>query len=216
MHRVLLTAVTAAFALCANQAQARAYVTGTFMGEPVHQTTTGWVYMGPITVGEDIPIGTSKTFDFSYSLTLHSDGLPADAFYRDPPTGCALIPYSFDCGPTPTGLESTQVDFGEYLFREASGDFNYTLVNYPVEPFTVDAGQTKTYAGTFSIIETRVDYYDLPFSWADVVEPFGIAFVASAPVPEPAESLMFLVGVALMASRLGRRHTGVSGETILL
>jgi len=210
MQRTLIAAVAAA-ALTAGSsgAQARADVTGTFAGAPVSQTTSGWSYVFRDVIGQALAAGTSQSWDFSYSITLHADGLPAVRDLPDwiPPSQCPTIPYGLDCGPVATGFETAQFDFGIFFPRGGSGEFTYTVAGLPTTgSFALTSGNTATFSGTFTVTETAASFIDTPFNVGqDTINPYAIAFVDAAAVPELPASAMLAAGLGLLAAWRRRR-----------
>ena len=210
---LLAGGLAAALASASCPAFAKAYVTGTFAGVHVGQVGSGWNggYLGP--VGVDLAPGDSQTFVYSFSVTLHTDGLPATRAWSD----CATIPYSMDCGAKPTGFETAQFDFDLFPPRDASGYWNYAESGQFFGSLTAPAGGgTATYTGAFTITETATKFRDQPFGQYDVIIPYAFAFVDSAPIPEAPTAALLVAGLGLLAARRRPSYTGVSGEMILL
>jgi hypothetical protein len=204
MNYKLMAAAFAALTLVSEGAQARAYITGTFAGHPFSQTTSGWSYVDQEPVGVDLAPGASQTWTFNYTVTLHTDGLPATRDWEGT-IGCPSIPYGSDCGHTPDGYETAQFDFDIFPPREASGYWNYTESGMISGSLTAPVGAgSVTYSGTFSITETATTFRDEPFGWADAVYPYGVAIVDAAPIPEAPTGAMIMAGLGFMALRRRR------------
>jgi hypothetical protein len=201
MQRNVLAAIAAAFSILGSGAQAHAYVTGTFAGAPVSWSASGWNFFDPEPIGVDLAPGASQSWTFTYSITLHTDGLPATRDWEGT-IGCPGIPYGVDCGHVPDGFETAQFDFSLFPPREASGYWNYTESGDLSGSLTAPAGGgTATYTGSFSITETATVFRDAEFGWADKLYPYGIAFVDASPVPELPPSVMLMAGLGLFGLR---------------
>jgi hypothetical protein len=196
-----ILAAAAAFALVSGGAQAHAYVTGTFAGLNVNQLGAGFNFNFSDPIGMNLDAGTSKTWDFTYLITLHNDGLAADREWYDCapiPSGCAL--------PPPTGKELAEFDFGFALSKSSSPFFNYSVDGYPAVPFTVAAGSTVTYTGQFSITEIAAPYVEYPFSPGnDSLYLYTLSYVDTMlPVPELPTSALLVAGLACLNLRRRR------------
>lgn len=190
-------ALAAACSIVSSGAYAHAYVTGTFAGAPVTWSASGWNFFDPEPIGIELAPGASQTWTFTYSITLHTDGLPATREWD-----CAGIPYGVDCGHIPDGFETAQFDFSILAPREASGYWNYTESGDLSGSLTAPAGGgTASYTGSFSITETATTFRDTEFGWADMLYPYSIALVDAAPVPEIPTSAMLLAGLGLLGLR---------------
>lgn len=204
MQRNVLAAIAAAFSILGSGAQAHAYVTGTFAGAPVSWSASGWNFFDPEPIGVDLAPGASQSWTFSYSITLHTDGLPATRNW-EATLGCAQIPYGIDCGHSPDGVETAQFDFNLFPPREASGYWNYSESGDFGGSLTAPVGGgTATYTGSFTITETATTFRDSTFGSADMIYPYSIAFVDAAAVPEVPASAMLIAGLGLLATRRQR------------
>lgn len=211
MIRKFLAASVAAAALALGipGAWAHAYVTGTFAGIDISAPGSGYGggMDGPI--GIAVEPGGSYSQDYTYSITLHNDGLPAERTWN------YCVPTDGNmCGPTPTGTEIAEFEFAMMRTKEASPWFQFQLSGIPTYwLLTAAPGTEVTYSGTFTLTETsamHIEPYtslDAAFffatSWVDSSDSSTSGPVASTVPDAPGAALMLagLAGLALIRRR---------------
>lgn len=207
MRQAARAAIAAALFAIGSHAHAHAYADISFGGLNLSVDGSGTRF-DSFVFGQPIPSGTSFTEEFPYTITLHADGAPASRTWDF----CLPLPGT-DCGPPPTGSEQVEFEVGAEMAREASPFTSYQFSGFPaLNPIIEDQG-TVTYSGTFSITES-VEPPPGSFQFLDSVDIWAATWIDSndtiPTIPEPATSLLTLLGLGLVAVRRktlrGARH----------
>jgi hypothetical protein len=192
-------AIASAFLAVGTQAGAHAYADVSFAGLNLSQQGSGTQF-NVFFFGQPIPAGTSFTQTFPYTITLHSDGGPAERSWDF----CLPLPGT-DCGPPPTGFEQVEFEYSFSQTKEASPFTSYTFANLPNQTSVVENGGTLTLNGSFSITETMAEFGD--FEPLDYLVVWGATWVDSndavSTIPEPGMGSLLLLGVGMLGA--GRR-----------
>jgi hypothetical protein len=218
MRRNLLAAGAAALMLISGGAGAAAWSQGSIGEVSVDQLGSG-ANFGYFTFGQDLEPGQSYSQTFSYSFTLHNDGLEFPyGVTRSWNAGCSPFGnFGPQCPPAFTGYEQVQFNFGYDESQYGSAGFAYTVTGSPPISVSLAAGQAVTLQGSFEITETNISTDPLrpygPFGPASVLQVYFSEWVdsvdSSAPsaslVPEADGGVQWLTGAAILVAALRRR-----------
>jgi len=147
----------------------------------------------------------SRVFD--YSVTLHTDGLPATRTWDDSTPFACLPLHEMKCGPEATGMELVEAYLETYRDgREANPFIDYSGI-FATDLFYSDAG-SETVSGSFTLTATNTglgpqsDSISLFASlWVDASE-------ATPAVPEPGGLALGLTGLSAVLAGLRRGRRG--------
>jgi len=154
----------------------------------------------------DVSLGTGESVSqtFSWSVTLHTDGLPATRTWDDGTVFGCLPLYEMKCGPAATGSELIEVFLQSYRDGRAANpfiDFTDTFAN----DILYDSVGTQTLSGSFTLTATNTGIGPQ----SDGIGLFAALWVDSAaatpPVPEPAGIALGIAGLATVLAALRRR-----------
>jgi len=203
MNHAVAAALAAALILAGSDAAAHASATAQIGDVSVSQDGSGPNFA--ITEW-DVTLGTGESVSqtFSWSVTLHTDGLPATRTWDDGTVFGCLPLNEIKCGPAATGSELVEAFLQTYRDgRDANQFIDFT--NTFTDDILYDSAGTQTLSGSFTLTATNTGVGPQ----SDSIGLFAALWVDSAgatpPVPEPGGLALAAVGLSTVLAALRRR-----------
>jgi len=203
MNHAVAAALAAALILAGSDAAAHASATVQIGDVSVSQDGSGPNFA--ITEW-DVTLGTGESVSqtFSWSVTLHTDGLPATRTWDDGTVFGCLPLNEIKCGPAATGSELVEAFLQTYRDgRDANQFIDFT--NTFTDDILYDSAGTQTLSGSFTLTATNTGIGPQ----SDSISLFAALWVDSAdvtpPVPEPGGLALAAVGLSTVLAALRRR-----------
>jgi hypothetical protein len=205
MKIALPAAIAAALALSSAGALAHASATADIGGISVTQDGSGanfGITFWQVSLGSFE--STSRVFD--YSVTLHTDALPATRTWDDSTLFACLPLHEMKCGPDATGMELVEAYLETYRDGREANPF-ITFSGIFADDLFYSAAGTETVSGSFTLTATNTGIGPQ----SDSINLFASLWVdssdATPAVPEPGSLALGLAGLSavLAGLRRGRR-----------
>ena len=204
MKRAITAGVAAALAFASTESWSTAWVTAQLGDVSVSQTGSGPNFaITPWFISlED---GESQSRTFSWSVTVHTDGLPATRTWDNTTLfGCMPL-YQTKCGPDPTGSELVEAYLKVHRDGRSANQFITLSDNFEEDQVYAGVG-TETFSGTFTLTATNIGGGGQGDELGLVAAVWVDSSDATPAVPEPGGVGLLLAGLSTVLAGVHRRR----------